>query len=73
MCVIAMTGLVWLTGFMHLDLFGDILPITSLGFSRLTFLTSVVSISYFVVVLCDLLISLMEKKKATRTTHGSAI
>lgn len=73
MCVIAMTGLVWLTDFMHLDLFGDILPITSLGFSRLTFLTSVVSISYFVVVLCDLLISLMEKKKATRTTHGSAI
>ena len=63
MCLIAMTGLIWLTDFMHLDLFGDILPLTDLSFPRMTFLVSAVSLSYFAIVLCDMLLSLTEKTK----------
>lgn len=63
MCFFAMTGLIWITKLMHLDLFGDILPITSLGFSRITFLMAVVFVSYFLLLLCDLIISSAGKKK----------
>lgn len=65
LCFFALTGLIWITKLMHLDLFGDIKSLTSLGFSRLTFLVSVVCVSYLVMQLFDVIISLAEKKKTS--------
>lgn len=62
-CVIALTGLVAITKLMYLDLFGNIVPLTSLGFSRITFLATIVFTSYFILALCDAILDRKSKKK----------
>ncbi len=62
-CVIALTGLVSITKLMYLDLFGNIVSLTSLGFSRITFLTTIVFTSYFILSLFEAIFNRKKKKK----------